>query len=595
MINYQIKLQPNNNTYLVRLSFIPTQAVHVVKLPTWIPGSYMIREFSKNIVEFSAVQHKLNNNGISYEQVNKNTWHLKGLAVGQEALVNYSVYAYDFGIRAAYLDHLRGFFNNSSLCLYIEGYEELPHKIMLESIPQKWSVATGLESIGNNAYLAKNYTELIDTPFEVGILKNIEFMVGATKHYLILSGTVLENIDFVRVIGDLQKICAYQIKMFGNVAPFSEYKFLVHLGGEIYTGLEHANSAVLMVPYYVLPVTNNADESKLCDSEEYIRFLGVISHEYFHAWNVKKIKPTAFSPYDLENENYTHLLWWFEGVTSYYDDLVLYRAGIISQNKYLQLVLANINNVYKYAGVNKQSLANSSLTTWIKYYRPDENTQNAAINYYIKGAVLAMCLDLYLRDNTKTNLDAILLSLYQKWQNDKLGINEDELYGLISKYAGIDMTKWLNPYVYGCDMLPFTQLFKSFGISLIAKQELTYVANGVVLNEKKSEPKSNNTQTDIGCKLLKVEMGYKILNIYENSIAARSNLAPNDVIIAINGVKLTNWERQIALYAKLAIISLTIFRCDILLTIEVNLEASTFVNIYDLLVEDTKKLSSWLE
>lgn len=653
MINYQIQLQTNQNTYQIILSFIPTKSNHVLKLPTWLPGSYMIREFSKNITELSAVQHKsmhgnskvvdhshsLDNNleegdtqeggrleveEVSCFQINKNTWHLQNVSIGQEVLIRYSVYAYDFGIRTAYLDHLRGFFNNSSLCLYIEGYEDLPHKIVIGNLPNGWDIATSLENLGNNAHLAKNYMELIDAPFELGVLKSIEFMVGPTKHYLILSGTILENIDYACLIEDLQKICAYQIKMFGDVAPFLEYRFLIHLGGEIYTGLEHARSAALLVPYDSLPITNSTEVSKYHDSKEYIKFLGLVSHEYFHSWNVKRIKPKLFSPYDLENENYTHLLWWFEGVTSYYDDLVLYRAGVISQKKYLQLILDNINNVYKYAGVNKQSLANSSLTTWIKYYRSDENTPNAVVNYYVKGAVLAMCLDLYLRNNTKTNLDHIIWSLYKKWQNDGQGIDEDELYNLISEYAGTAVGKWLKPYVYSCDMLPFIQLLKNFGVNLIAKQEAAFAANGVVtdmeednkektsllaremktekqelftsiaISNKKCKIKSTNNITDIGCKLLKVDIGYKILNIYENSMAAKSNLAPNDVIIAINSNKLTNWDRQISLYMNLATISLTIFRRDILLTIEVNLEQFSCVNIYDLYIEDTTKLSFWL-
>lgn len=593
MINYQIKLQPEKNTYSIKLSFIAKEPTHLLKLPTWIPGSYMIREFSKNITEIFAEQsNNATNNliSISCVQINKNSWLLLDLEIGNKIEVIYFVYAYDFGIRTAYLDHTRGYFNNSSLCLYVTNYENTSHKIIIENLPVNWSVATSLENSAKNEYTAKNYMELIDAPFELGILKTIEFMVDNTPHYLILSGTILDNIDYDNFIHDLQKICAYQIQMFGGTAPFAEYKFLLYLGGEIYTGLEHNSSTALMAPYYSVPLSSNLNQH---ENEEYIKLLGLISHEYFHSWNVKRIKPEVFNPYDLDSENYTTLLWWFEGVTSYYDDLVLYRTGIITKNKYLQIILDNINNVYKYAGVNKQSLANSSITSWIKYYRPDENTPNAVVSYYVKGAILAMCLDLYLRDNGKINLDSVMFELYKKWQNDGHGINEDELYDLISKYAGFEVREWLKPYVYDCNMLPFKDLLKNFGINLSVRQNSSFSTVGVI-HEQNSNNKAIKNTSDIGCKILKIDFGYKILNIYENSIAAISNLAPNDVIIAINGIKLNNWERQIALYENEKSITLNVFRRETLLNIEVVLTKDVPVNVYDLFIEDDKKLLSWL-
>ena len=340
-ISYQITPCPQKHLYQVQLSFIATAAHQELSLPTWIPGSYMVREFSKNIIALSVNQAQI---ALRSSQINKNTWLISGLEVGLSVSVNYTVYAYEYGIRTAFLDHTRGYFNPSSLCLAVVGSETSQHKVSLIDLPLNWSVAGGLNSTSANTFVAQDYDELLDMPFELGQFKRLEFKVAGVSHYLILSGTILP-FDEARILADMHKVCEYQINLFGGVAPYQDYTFILNLSGEILTGLEHRNSTLLMATAHSLPNLNRSND------EDYVKLMGLISHEFFHTWNVKRIKPQVFTPYNVNQENYTKLLWWFEGVTSYYDDLVLYRTGIIDQAQYLNIIVENLNNVYKFAGV----------------------------------------------------------------------------------------------------------------------------------------------------------------------------------------------------------------------------------------------------
>jgi len=611
----------NTHTYKISLQFKPNDQQSILKLSTWIPGSYMIREFSKNIVSISAQQ---NSNNIQCEQISKDTWQVSGYKINNCVEIEYEVYALDFGIRTAYLDNKRGYFNATSLCLYVVGYEHLSHVIQFTDMPKTWHVATGLTN-QKNQYLAANYDELIDSPFELGEFVRLSFKVKDVSHYIILSGTIAPNFDSQRLIADVIKICETQIDMFGGVAPFSHYTFLLYLGGEIYTGLEHRNSTALMAPYYsvpsqhisgvipvqagiqipgsslrmtkqIIPAEAGIPALKICNgtikiNDDYLKLLGLISHEYFHLWNVKRIKPQAFNPYDLQNENYTGLLWWFEGITSYYDDLILYRAGLIDKKCYLQIILDNINNVYKYSGVTRQTLANSSLTSWVKYYRPDENSPNSLVSYYVKGALIGLCLDLIIRNKSKgKSLNDVLLGLYDKWLHDGLGLDENEIPKLIKKYTACDLSKEILAYTTTTAELPLTQLFKIYGLEL-SKTSGNYTDSGKVL-EKSEKPPENN-KLNLGIKVAKESVGYRVINVYDNSPAANAGIAANDLLLAIDNIKLTDLDKQLGLYTLNCKPCITLFRQEQLLSLCVS-PKSNLTNIYNLKIVNEKKLTNWL-
>ncbi|MCC2644424.1 MAG: peptidase [Burkholderiales bacterium] len=581
-ITYTILPLLNTHIYKIILQFIPNTNCSTLKLPTWIPGSYMIREFSKNIISINVKQQNI---AVICEQIDKNTWQISGYKLHQQVDIEYEVYAFDFGIRTAYLDSKRGYFNPTSLCLGILDYENLAHIIQFNNMPPTWNVATGLTYV-ENQYLAANYNELIDAPFELGEFIRLSFEVYDIPHYIILSGTITPSFDSKRFIKDITTICQTQMDLFGGVAPFTNYTFLLYLGGEIYTGLEHANSTALMAPYYAV---STSQMNKIND--DYLKLLGLISHEYFHLWNIKRIKPQVFNPYDLYTENYTGLLWWFEGITSYYDDLVLYRAGLIDKKYYLQIILDNINNIYKYSGVTKQSLLNSSITAWVKFYRPDENSPNSLVSYYIKGALVGLCLDLIIRNKSdRKSLDDVLLGLYNKWLEDGQGIAEEELSDLIKKYTGCDLAKEILDYTTTTNELPLKQLFEKYGLDLI-KISANYASSGKIL--PKDEELAPNNKLSLGIKSVKETIGYKVINVYDKTPASESGLAGGDILIAFDNVKLTDLDKQLSLYTVNSQFNVTLFRQEQLLTVRIN-PKSDLTHIYNLKITDEEKLSNWL-
>jgi predicted metalloprotease with PDZ domain len=582
-IKYIITPQTAAHHYLVKLVFTASANSHKLTLPVWIPGSYMVREFSKNIIRLSASQ---NSQTISNRQIDKNNWLLDGLDSGIEIEVSYSVYAYEYGIRSAFLDAKRGYFNPTSLCLSVAGYEDGIHQVQFAELPDAWQVACGLAADDNDIFSAQNYDELVDSPFELGTFERLEFSIAGVNHYLILSGTI-PPFDRERMISDMQKICDYQIKLFGGVAPYSGYGFILNLSGEVYTGLEHRNSTLLMAPYYAMPNLNRSND------EDYIKLLGLISHEFFHTWNVKRIKPQIFTPYNLEQENYTKLLWWFEGVTSYYDDLVLYRSGVINQEKYLGFITENLNNVYKFAGVTQQSLANSSLTSWIKYYRQDENSLNSIVSYYVKGSLVALCLDLLIREQSKFSLDDVMRYLFQQWQPNPVGVGEDEIPALIKAATGVNLTEFIYLATETTEALPFKDLLAKFGLNLTERIAKNHQDGGKYVATADLLTTATPVTLDLGARLDKQALGYQVKNVYANTPAQTAGLAAGDLIIALNNVKLTNLEKQLAFVIPNQEITLTLFRQEQLLDITLE-PAVSVARIIDLALTDANLLSNWL-
>lgn len=580
-ISYQITPCPEQHIYQVQLNFTATSSSQELSLPVWIPGSYMVREFSKNIIQLNAVQKQTT---LKSTQLNKNTWLVSGLEIGVQVSVNYTVYAYEYGIRTAFLDHTRGYFNPTSLCLSLVGCEDIQHTVNLVDLPSNWQVACGLARPTENSFVAQNYDELLDMPFELGTFKRLEFKVAGVSHYLVLSGTILP-FDEARILADMQKVCEYQINLFGGVAPYRDYTFILNLSGEIITGLEHRNSTLLMAPAHLLPNLNGSND------EDYIKLMGLISHEFFHTWNVKRIKPKVFTPYNVGEENYTKLLWWFEGVTSYYDDLIMYRAGIIDQAKYLNIIAENLNNVYKFAGVTQQSIANSSLTSWVKYYRQDENSPNSIVSYYIKGSLVALCLDLLIRDQSEFSLDTVMLYLFKQWQENPAGVGEDEFPALIQAATCVDLSEFIQQATETTEMLPYLELLAKFGLNLTMRPAKNYQDRGKFNLSTVFSPEIK--LGDLGAKLDKQSLGYLVKNVYVGTPAERSGLAANDLIIALNQVKLSNLEKQLGFIQIGESVELTVFRHERLLALNLELAACTST-IFELSLNDSELLANWL-
>ena len=419
-VHYRVEM-PDLHTHLyqVTLTVPEPDALQRLTLPAWIPGSYLIREFAKNLQGLQARQGR---RALEVLQTGKSSWEVACKA-GQPLQLAYTVYANDASVRTAWLEPSRGFFNGTSLCLRAEGHTQGPHALEIRAPKARpaWSVATGLTALLVNAqgfgtYQAADYDELADCPFELGAFWSGTFKACGVPHRFVVSGAT-PAFDGARLLADTKKICETSIRFWhgGRKPPHKSYVFMLNAVDDSYGGLEHRNSTALICGRRDLP---RLGEPK--SSDGYTTLLGLISHEYFHTWNVKRLRPSEFTHYDYTQENYTELLWFFEGFTSYYDDLLLRRAELIDDATYLKLLTKTAQQVLQAPGRHVQTVAQASFDAWVKFYRSDENTPNATISYYTKGALVALCLDLTLRREGKATLDAVMRALWQRCEGGPL-------------------------------------------------------------------------------------------------------------------------------------------------------------------------------
>ena len=455
--------QQHAHLFKVTLHIEKPQAGQIVSLPVWIPGSYLVREFSKNLQNLKAKQ---GGKFVTVHQDNKSQWQIESKA-HQALQLSYEVYAFDNSVRTAWLDMQRGFFNGTSLCLRVHGQEELPHALTLLPLKNSdWTVATGLTPVkvnkqGFGEYLATDYDELVDCPFEMGNLWRGQFTACGIPHEFVVAGA-MPSFDGSRLLADTQKICETEINFWHDKrpkaqVPYKRYVFMLNAVEEGYGGLEHRNSTALICNRRDLP---SMGMKKMPDA--YVTLLGLISHEYFHTWNVKQLRPAEFKRYDYTQENYTQLLWFFEGFTSYYDDLLLRRAKLIDDSTYFKLLNKTINLVLQAPGRQVQSVAQASFDAWVKYYRQDENTPNATISYYTKGALVALCLDLSMRAEGTANLDQVMRGLWQRCQGGPM--SEADLLAELEAQTGRSWKKEIKAWVHSTQELPLKTLLSSHGV-----------------------------------------------------------------------------------------------------------------------------------
>ena len=422
-IEFQIApAEPHAHLFSVTLTVAKPVDQQQVCLPAWIPGSYLIREFARHLQGLVASQK---GRSVAVEQLDKCTWQVQCKAdVPLE--IRYQVYAHDDSVRTAWLDAQRGFFNATSLCLRVLGRETSPHQLTVLRPPHvtDWQVATALapaqiDAQGFGTYTAAHYDQLADCPVELGTFWQGRFDVAGVPHRFVVAGAP-SSFDGARLLADTQRACEAVLAFWHGAAagktdvPFENYLFMLNAVNDGYGGLEHANSTALICTRKDLPRAHLAGQSADSKpSEGYTTLLGLICHEYFHAWCVKRLRPTGFAHYNYQSENYTQMLWFFEGFTSYYDDLLLRRAGLMDDSTYLRLLNKTINQVQQAPGRLVQNVAQASFDAWTKYYRPDANTPNATISYYSKGSLVALCFDLTLRTEGNTTLDAVMRHLWE--------------------------------------------------------------------------------------------------------------------------------------------------------------------------------------
>ncbi len=560
--------EPHRHLFRIELLIKePAAEGQLLALPAWIPGSYMIREFARHIVTIAA---QCDGTTLQIDKQDKHTWRT-ARAKGAIA-VTYTVYAWDLSVRAAHLDASHGFFNPSSLCLRVLGQESSPCTVILEPPPEpigrEWRVATtlteaGAERYGFGRYEAVNYDALIDHPVEMGSFTLGTFRAGGAQHELAVSGCA--DLDMKRLTRDLAPVCAAHARLFepdSGRAPFGRYVFLTTAVNDGYGGLEHRDSTALLCKRSDLPWRGMGEAS-----DSYRAFLGLASHEYLHAWLVKRIKPAAFVKYDLDRETYTRQLWIFEGFTSYYDDLMLVRAGVTTEAQYLKGLADTISRVMASPGRQLQSVAESSFDAWIKYYRQDENSPNAIVSYYAKGALIALAIDLSLRARTggRASLDDVLRLMWARFGRgfytragtpgrDPVGIPEDAFPGLVREATGVALNATLKRWVDGTEELPLARLLAPLGIALkLAPTDAT---------------------PSLGIRTGAAAGGLvAITHAYTGGAAQRAGLSAGDVLVACNGLRLheNNLKSTLARMPVGDTVEIHAFRRDVLLRYEVTL------------------------
>ncbi|MCQ8897608.1 PDZ domain-containing protein [Limnobacter humi] len=579
MLKYTVRVADPKGHYLhVSLAFEwPGGSLDqpVLSLPAWIPGSYMIREFSRHVI---SVQAQVDGKPLAVQKLNKDHWQLMLSSPNEPGQITceWTVYCWDLSVRGAHVDETHAFFNGTSLFLCPKGLEQQPIELTLTKAADcrqaQWTVATGLAVVQHDGFLdktgfvvlatgqsatysARDYDMLIDHPVEMGELVVGTFEACGVHHALVVYGAD-SDADVTRICDDLKPVCETQIALFDpeqKQAPFGRYCFLLHATDKGYGGLEHRNSTALLCARADLPQRGVAEAPK-----GYEEFLGLCSHEYFHSWNVKRMKPAVFLPYDLTQENYTRLLWIFEGFTSYYDDLMLVRAGKMDEMAYLKALGRTISQVLKNRGRLVQSVADSSLDAWTKYYRQDENAPNSVVSYYTKGALIAFCLDSHLRASTqgRRSLDDVMRLMWAKKGTEQSGLEESEFPALVQEATGVDAGALIQQWAYSTDELPLQESLRACGYVLDAKAAESPVFVGM------------NVQFSAE--------GVQVKQVLNGSPAHAAGLSAGDVVVALDERKATEsqYKRRLASAQPGDTVTLLGFRAERLMQFTLVLDAA---------------------
>jgi predicted metalloprotease with PDZ domain len=475
-VHYTVRVSnAASHHFEVELTIARPAARQRVSLPVWIPGSYLIREFARHLSRLQASQGRTTR---AVEQIDKTTWEID-CNPRQSLTLRYAMYAFDNSVRTAWLDAQRGFFNGASLLLRVHGHEDGAHALTVPPPPaaaqRNWQLATAMTPVrtdrrGFGTYQADDYDELADHPVELGAFWSGEFSAAGVPHRFVVAGAP-PSFDGQRLLRDTQKICTAAIRFWHGakgVPPMQRYLFMLNAVDDGYGGLEHRASTALICNRRDLPRLGAA-ASAAAVGDGYVTLLGLISHEYFHTWNVKRLKPSEFARYDYERENYTRLLWFFEGFTSYYDDLLLRRAGLIDDDAYFKLLTKIVNQVRQAPGRRAQSVAQASFDAWVRYYRPDENTPNSTISYYTKGALTALCFDLTLRREGRANLDDVMRALWRRcWRGGAKdgAMTEGDFAAVLTELGGRDFRREIAAWIHGTGELPLKALLQAHGVQV---------------------------------------------------------------------------------------------------------------------------------
>ncbi|NQV15274.1 M61 family metallopeptidase [bacterium] len=503
-VRYNLAMsEPHTHLFEVEMLLEGAGSREVIAMPVWTPGSYLVREYARNVQDVSARDEA--GDPVTIKKINKNHWEVKGTR-GQDVIITYRVYAFEHSVRTSYLNSDHALVIPASVLMYWEKNQQRKHQLHIK-LPESWStITTALEPFnkpGNLDFVAQDYDELVDSPLELGNQHVIEFDALGKPHLMAIYGAS-NYIDSV-LVADLTKIIEAEAEIFGGL-PYDHYNFIFHVE-EGRGGLEHASSSVNFVTRW-----------SFNDEKRYKSFLSLIAHEFFHTWNVKRIYPKGIEAFDYDNENYLSELWVAEGFTSYYDELILQRVGIRDKDDYLDVIKDEINELESRPGRQHQAVTEASFDAWIKYYRPNEHSNNSSISYYNKGHLLGLLLDVKIIAATegKTSLDNLMMALYQDFALKEKGYTSKDVQLACEKASGLKLDAFFQDYVYGSKSLPYQKVLNLAGIAMDSTTEKSAWLG--------------TTLKDRGGQII-------ITQVIENSPAWKAGLNVDDELIAIDGFR----------------------------------------------------------
>ncbi|MGI9234618.1 MAG: M61 family metallopeptidase [Woeseiaceae bacterium] len=567
----------------------------VFAMPAWIPGSYMIRDYAKHVV---AVRAESDGRDVAVEKLDKSRW--RAASTSRALTLVLEIFAHDESVRGAHLDANHGFFNGTCVFPAVEGQQDVTCtvEILAPEAPhgKGWRVATSMRRDSASeyefgTYEAADYGELIDHPVELGHLTIGEFEANGIPHAIAIRGKT--RVDMARLCRDLKTVCEHHIALLGVPSDLDRYLFLLNAPGRGYGGLEHRWSSSLICSRDNLPA--RGDEGV---SDEYRTFLGLVSHEYFHLWNVKRMKPAVFSPYDLSQEVHTGLLWVFEGITSYYDDLALVRSGLISVEGYLELLGQTVTRVQRGLGRRRQSIEASSFDAWTKFYKQDANATNAVVSYYAKGAIVALCLDLKLRNETggRVSLDDVMKVAWSRWGESGAGMPEGGFEQLCIEISDADLQDFFDAAVRGTGELPLEALLHSHGVDYSLRR-----SSGAADKGGRPMGESKLPSVWLGARLGSRRGKPVFSAIHNGGPAEKAGVSPGDELVALDGLRIdvAGCEARTRRYRPGDVSELTVFRGDELISVRMKwAEAPTdtcYLNINDDVDGDVRtRRGTWL-
>jgi len=565
-IHYRVAMpQPESHLFEVTLQVknytLPFLDLH---FPVWTPGSYLVREYARNLQDFAAVAGDV---PLSASKISKNHWQVATPGVA-DLTISYRIFANELSVRTNHLDATHGYFNGAALFFRLPELSSQPIQVTIVPPYPDWQVTTALPSLQKYTFVAADFDTLVDSPFEIGCHQLYDFEVLGVPHQLAVWGQ--GNFDPTCAIADIAKIIQVEAQMFGGL-PYDRYLFLLHLTNQGYGGLEHKNCCSLIYSRFGFR-----------SRDKYDRFMQLVAHEFFHLWNIKRIRPKGLEVFDYDRENYTPSLWFSEGTTSYYDLLIPLRAGIYNAKSFLQELSKEITRFQTTPGRLVQPLSESSFDAWIKLYRPDANSGNSQMSYYLKGEMVSLLLDLLIRDRhqNQRSLNDVMLYMWQQFGSE-IGFTPAQLQFAISQVAEIDLSDFFRRYIDGIEELPFNEYLEPFGLQLTAEHD--------------EEP-------FLGVKV-NTESGRELIKFVEFASPAQvAGIDAGDELLAIDGIRVTpnGLSDRLKDYKPNDTIQVTVFHQDELRNYHVTLNTPNSIKYQVRLVDkpshsQQKNFAGWLD